>query len=223
MNGLSKRIVVLAAFGVFVAVVLILTQIIRSKRQSGPLSSERQPPGTIAEREPPPKLILPSTSAAHKTYRLQAERPQARPTKPATTTPRHSKLEEIFSSGLEEENLQLDRMEVEQLLREHVDRNHPHLKLSSEDYGQLAASIMAFRDARNRTRSTKRTSMNAPAFRQSLEDAKEAMREFKKITGMSPDEFFMGEDSPIRFGEDEALYRGNDDEIVTEHLSDHKP
>ncbi len=132
------------------------------------------------------------------------------------------KLEELFSSALEGKDLQLDRMEVKQLLREHAERNQPHLKLSNEEYAQLAASIMAFRDAKNRTRSTKRTSMNAAAFRQSLEDSKEAMREFKKITGMSPDEFFMGEDSTIRFGDDKS-YSGKDDEIVTEYLSDHKP
>jgi hypothetical protein len=101
-------------------------------------------------------------------------------------------------------------------LREYVAKNHPSLKLSDREYERLAESISAFRDANLKMNSLERTAANAPAIRKSLQEMATAMQDFRQITGMNQDEFFVGEDAPVKFGGEEDLF--GDEEIVPEFL-----
>jgi hypothetical protein len=131
-------------------------------------------------------------------------------------------LEELFHSDEARENVEIDRAQIERSLRAFVEQSHPRLKLSDADFERLAGSIMKFREANLKMRSIARTSMNSAGFRQALEDVNTATEEFARITGMSPGEFFMGEDAPVRFGDD-PWAADDDDEIVTEFLPEREP
>jgi hypothetical protein len=109
---------------------------------------------------------------------------------------------------------------MEQLIREHVERTSPKLKLSDAEYEQLTQALMRLREANLELRSLERTSANAPVFRKRLEDVASASKEFQQITGMPLEQFFTGEDAPVRFG---SKPHTDDDEIVTDYLSDYKP
>ncbi len=107
---------------------------------------------------------------------------------------------DLFLSGQATENVTVDVAEIEHLLRDHVNRNHPDLKLSDPDYERLAKALKSFREANIKMRSIERTSENATELRRALQVVADSSKEITKITGMAPGEFFMRGDTPVQFG-----------------------
>ena len=202
MKDLGKRIIILLAFGAGFAVFLLVVLKVRGGPEIGRPASESNTARPAVESEP-------STS---KSFQVPPEVPSPEPSEgramehqaPVPPDPTKSLLElkKLFTSGKADSNGEIDWTEVERLLRDHVDHNHPSLKMSDADYRRLAAAMRSFREANEKTRSMERTSANAAAIRQSLEEVGNAMREFSQLTGMSPGEFFLEEDRPVTFGND---------------------
>jgi len=119
---------------------------------------------------------------------------------PEDTSPEPEPVEDTSLDRFEDENAFPDDAAVEELLREHIRTNYPALRLSDGDVAQLAESIRKFREARAEMQSVDRTNANAPSVRDSLRRTVAAMDEFRRITGMSPDEFFMTDEPPVIFG-----------------------
>jgi hypothetical protein len=216
MKDVAKRIVILMAFGAGFAVLLLMLNV-RGGPETARPSSKPDSVRPVIENEPPERKPSPLPLTE-----IEAQTIERRTLKDETPTPAEEpeslrELKELFSSGKADGTDDIDWNEVEGLLQEHVDRNHPGLKLSDSDYERLSDSMKSFREANEKMRSLERTPANAPAIRQSLQDLDAAMKAFDELTGMSPGEFFMEEDAPVIFGGD-PLSRETDDEIVTEYL-----
>jgi len=220
MKDVSKRIVILMAFGAGFAVLLLMLNVRGGSEIARP-SSKPDSVRRLPENEPPETkpFSLPLTDIETQTLELRTPKDET-PT-PAEEPESLQELKALFSSGKADGTDDIDWEQVEGLLREHVDRNHPGLKLSDSDYERLSDSMKSFREANEKMRSLERTPVNAPAIRQSLQELNAAMKAFDELTGMSPGEFFMEEDAPVIFGDDPRS-RETDDEIVTEYL-DQRP
>ncbi|MBI5116018.1 hypothetical protein HZA56_06050 [Candidatus Poribacteria bacterium] len=221
--NVGKRILILGAFGVVFAIFIVAGQSLVSSNHSAAPVPEPKPAAAKPERPPSPNPSpLPSPTDVGQTSPSKQKATSAGPAAQTSEKQRAPSLREMFLSGQPAEGVAVDAAEVERLLRDHVTRNHPNLKLSDADYERLAKSLKTFRDANMKMRSTERTSANSAVFQQALEDVAESSTEFRKITGMAPGEFFMRGASPVQFGNDRQA-QGNNDEVVTEYLSDHKP
>ncbi len=222
MQGLGKRVVILAAFGAGFALVLLVAMAIQAALRTARPSLGRKTPATSVKSEstrPAPLALPPATPAAPTPNQNTATNEQA--SLPPEETEEAATLEQVFHSTDGSENGEIDQAQIERSLRAFVEQSRPRLKLSDADYERLAGSIMKFREANVRMRSMERTGMNSAGFRQALDDVNEATDEFVRITGMSPGEFFVGKDAPVKFGDDP---RGAiDDEVVTEYLPESKP
>jgi len=211
-----KRILILMAFGAAFAVFLLVVMKARAATETARLPSRPVPAKPVAESKPSP--VRPEDTEARTVERKPVQEAPPQPKR----TESDVGLRHLFDSRKTDAGGEVEWSEVADLLREHVERNHPRLKMSDEDYERLADSIKSFREANENMRSMERTSANAAAIGQSLEDLAAAMSEFDQLTGMSPGEFLMEEDSPVSFGR-EMPTTEPDDEIVTEYLRDHKP
>jgi len=216
MKDVSKRIVILMAFGACFAILLFILNV-RGGSEVPPPSPRPDSPGPVIETEAPEKEPSPPLMTDIETHMFNGRPPEEETPAPVEEQESVRELRELFAAGKADEVDDIDWDAVEVLLREHVDQNHPRLKLSDSDYERLSASMKSFREANVRIRALERTPANAPAIRQSLQELEAAMKAFKDLTGMSPGEFFMEEDAPVTFGRD-PLSRETDDEIVIEYL-----
>lgn len=223
MEALGKRIVILAIFGAAFAFVLLAAMAIQSALHTVRTSSGQEPPAANVKSEsrPPAPLTLPPASPAAPTLK-QSVATNEPPPSPPVETGEAATLEKLFHATDERENVEVDQAQIERSLRAFIEQERPRFKLSDADYERLAGSIMKFREANQKMRSMARTSMNSAGFRQALDDVNKATDEFERITGMSPGEFFLGDDAPVKFGND-PWADVDDDEIVTEFLPERKP
>jgi hypothetical protein len=206
-----KRMLILGGFGIAFAALLIGARAL------------------LAIREPAAPSPQPSEKPAKQTSMLTDVLPPAPPSAPEDTSPTAAANPtetpspmDVFLSGKDAASEEIDWRQVERSLREHVERNHHNLKLSDADYERLTKSVRTFRDANLKMRSLERTSENAAEFRKLLNDIQESTKEFQQITGMSQGEFLRSEeDPPVRFGNDPGAV--DNEEIVVDYLSDHKP
>ncbi|GAB4339044.1 MAG: hypothetical protein Kow0099_13710 [Candidatus Abyssubacteria bacterium] len=206
-----KRILILGGFGIAFAAILLGAQALLATHEPAALAPE----------------------PSEKTFVKESAAPEARPPAPPSTpqqsepVPEAKPLEkpslmDLFLSGADVETEDIDWRQVEEALREYVERNHHNLKLSDSEYERLAKSIRTFREANLRMRSLERTSKNAAEFQQLLSDIQESTREFQQITGMSQGEFLRSsENPPVRFGNEPGAV--DNEEILVDYLSDYKP
>jgi hypothetical protein len=216
MKSLSNRTVVLAAFGVF----LFLSFMMRQELAPPDVSPNRQESavsdtGGQTATEDSSKPAYPARQPSPEQGQTDGGGLPVASERPDTSAIPHYTVQDDRQADPE-----FDWGEVALLIRDHVETNHPHLKLSDADYERLADSVRMYREANLKVQSLKRTSENASAIRQAVEEREASAAQFEQVTGMSPDELFMDEEPPVRFGGEEPA--GND-EIVTEYLSDHLP
>lgn len=136
--------------------------------------------------------------------------------------PPQTKPEDLFMPDAADFSDQIDWAAVEKSVRDFVSKNHPRLSLSDSEYERLTGAIARIREANLRMRSTERTSAKAGLFKQSLRETESAMKEFREITDMSPQDFFAGENPPVRFG-GEKQPSTEEDDIIEDFLSNYKP
>jgi len=220
-NNLAGRAFVLGVFGIIFAGALIASDLIFSARQKQ-VSSEPIPVAPAPEISPPasPVFSLPPAPAAVPIPEQPAEQKAPIAPQAAEEKPQPPDLTDLYSSGQSIMEAEVDSAQVQHLLREHVNRNHPSLKLSDREYERLAETMRIFREANLKMQSLERTSANSPAIRQSLQEMATAMQDFQQITGMTQGDFFLGDDAPVQFGGSEG---SGDAEVVVDFLSDHKP
>jgi hypothetical protein len=219
--NVGKRILILGAFGAVFAIFVVAAQSLVSSSHPPTPAPEIKPAVAKPEKTPSPNpspLPSPVGQTSLPRQKATSSGPAVRPAEKQKAP----SLRDMFLSGQPAEGVAVDAAEVERLLRDHVSRNHPNLKLSDADYERLAKALKTFRDANMKMQSMERTSANSAAFQQALEDVAESSTEFRKITGMAQGEFFMRGASPVQFGNDRQT-QGKNDEIVTEYLSNHKP
>jgi hypothetical protein len=224
-NNLVKRTLILSAFGVVFAGVLLATDLIFSSRKqevtaSGPKTNQAAPP---TRPQGNPAFSLPPAPAAVNAAAKPAGNQPLQASSPANESENDpGDLQKLFAAGQPASEVKIDPKQMDQLLRAHVARNHPSLKLSDREYERLAETIRIFREANLKMNSLERTSANAPAIRQSLQEMATAMQDFRQITGMTQGEFFSGPNAPVQFGGENSSSNEND-KMVVDFLSDHKP
>ncbi|RJP75043.1 MAG: hypothetical protein C4532_01270 [Candidatus Abyssobacteria bacterium SURF_17] len=218
-----KRVLILLAVGAAFAVLLLIVQAVLPSRQTTSSLSSEQPIRKSAEAKhvsaggPLTAPISPKGAADTEATESRKETGEG-----SDQVPPSAMLRDLYLSGATDSAVTVDSKTMEQLLRDHVERTHPRLKLSDSDYEQLAQTLISLREANLEMRSLERTSANAPVFRKRLQDVASATKEFQQITGMPLEQFFAGEDTPVQFGSNPQSHK-DDDEIVTDYLSDHKP
>ncbi len=222
MNNLSRRFLILFVFAIIFAGVLLATDMIFSHHQEQ-VSSEPIAPAVVQAPARNPAFSLPPAPAAQPPPEkpVEEEKKSVPPSAKATEPKEEAiDLREMFASGQPIEEVPVDPEQVKQMLRDYVERNHPSLKLSDREYERLATAMGTFRVANLRMRSLERTSANAPAIRESLQEMATAMQDFQQITGMTQGEFFTGAGAPVQFGGDEEP---KNDETVVDFLPDPHP
>jgi len=226
MNSFGKRMLILAGFGAGLAVLLVLAQAILSTRQPTVSQSAGTPAQKAPEKNPardesfslpPAPPARPAAPAAPEQKDTKGQTPA-----PAGTKRGHASLKDLFASGQPAANVTIDTKELEELIRDHISRTHPDLKLSDADYERLATAFKTYREANLRMQTMERVSSNSGVFRQSLQEMAAATKEFKQITGSAPGEFFMEGEPPVIFG-NTTQESDDDDETDPEFLPDHKP
>lgn len=220
MKGFGKRALVLSLFVVALSIPLILFKTFTLKPTSPSAQPEGRQISAIEQAEekskPPPAIDSPANEPTP-----DAQQPTA-----ALAPP----LDDAAAEALDDSPLDFfgdddefpNDADVEDLLREHIKKNHPALRLSDGQIASLAESMREFREARAKMRGLERTSANASAIKESLERTVSAMDEFTRITGMTPGEFFLEGEPPVIFGNMEQ--RTNDtNEFPTENFSGSRP
>lgn len=220
---MMKRVLILLAVGAAFALFLLVVQAVSSQRQTTSSLSSPQPvrkPAVVQDisRNAPPT----SSISSDQTAATESTVPRAEPQGDGGRGSSSEMLNALYLSGTPDSAMNIDSKAMELLLKDHVDRTHPRLKLSDSDYEKLAQAAAKFRQANLEMRSLERTSANAPEFRKRLEDVASATKEFQQITGMPLEQFFMGEDTPVQFGSNPQSHKDTD-EIVTDYLSDYQP
>ncbi|RJP19549.1 MAG: hypothetical protein C4520_12770 [Candidatus Abyssobacteria bacterium SURF_5] len=222
MNNLVKRALILLIFGAAFAVSILAVDLIISPRQKKSSALQQEAETTApAQQAPNPEFFLPPAPPAASPPAVPVEKKGAGAT-PDLPSPvsrmEPSQLREAFASGVPVEEAYIDVAQTAAELRAHVERNHPSLKLSDREYDRLAESIGSFREANLKMKSLERSSENSPAIRRAMQQMATAMQDFRQITGMTQGEFFLGEDAPVKFGEDERP--GKNEELVVDYLPD---
>lgn len=224
MKGFGKRALVLVLFVIALSVPLILFKTFTSK----PTSPSAQPEETqvsaiehaVERSEPPPAIDSPANEPPPAP---DVQQPTAAPAPPldAAAVAAEALADSPLDFFGDDDEFPNDKA-VENLLREHIKKNHPALRLSDGQIATLAESMREFREARAQMRGLERTSANASAIKESLERTVSAMDEFTRITGMTPGEFFMEGEPPVIFG---TVEQGTNDtnEFPTENFSGSRP
>ena len=223
MENWSKRAAILLGFGSALAIALLFALNIRpgirttqpesepalfeSKAGTKAVRSEPLPPAPVAPRIPGPAPVTPGASIArHGEGVSQA-----------------AALKDLLAPGATGAEGRIDQAEIERAIRDYINRYKPQLRLSDSEYERAADAIARFRDMGARMRLTDRTdAAQAAIFRKYLREMEAAMREFREITDMSPQDFFTGESPPVLFGGDEWPPPA-EDEAFEDFLSNHGP
>jgi hypothetical protein len=140
--------------------------------------------------------------------------PLPRPEPAAQSRAKPSHETEVDAGGNETSNEGL-----RWILASVINRNFPELRLSDDEILELAATVTTIRSSLLTERALERTITNAETIMEHRAQLSEALERFEEIAGMAPSEFMRLVDADGGIDNAET----DDEEIVTEYLSDFRP